>query len=71
MSKRQVSIGVALRAAIQAAKRQGVTRAAIAKRTGMPRSQVTRIATGESVPLLDTAERVAKAIGYRLALVAM
>ena len=35
----------------------------------MPRSQLTRIATGETVPKLDTAERIARVIGCKLAIV--
>jgi transcriptional regulator with XRE-family HTH domain len=68
MSKRQVSIGEQLRKAIKQAERAGVTRYQIAKAAGMPQSQVGRIASGESVPKLDTAERIAKVVGYRLAL---
>ena len=63
-----MSIVDELRRAIAKAERRGMTRGAIADRAGMPRSQLTRIATGESEPLLGNAERVAKAIGYRLVL---
>jgi DNA-binding phage protein len=66
MAKRTKSIEVELRQVIAQAQRQGQTRGAIADRAGMPRSQLTRIATGESVPILTTADRVLRAIGYRL-----
>jgi transcriptional regulator with XRE-family HTH domain len=46
-----------------------MTRYQIAKAAGMPQSQVGRIASGESVPKLDTAERVAKVIGYSLVII--
>lgn len=69
MSKRTKSIVDELRRAIARAERGGQTRYAIAKAAKMPRSQMTRIASGENVPKLDTAERVAQVIGYRLALV--
>jgi DNA-binding phage protein len=69
MSKRTKSIEDELRRAIAQAERRGMTRYAIARAAKMPRSQMTRIATGENVPKLDTAERVAQVIGYKLALV--
>ena len=68
MSKRSKSVTGELRAAIAQAERRGITRYAIAKAAGMPQSQVGRIATGESVPKLDTAERIAQVIGCRLAI---
>ena len=68
MSKKQVSAVEQLRRAIRQAERRGVTRGAIAKLAKMQRSQLTRIATGETEPLLGNAERIANAIGYRLIL---
>ena len=59
-----------LRKAIRAAERQGITRYRIAKLTGMPQSQVGRIASGETEPLLSSAERICKAIGVKLVIVA-
>jgi len=70
MSKRIKSVADDLRKAIARAERRGVTRYAIAKLAEMPRSQLTRIATGETVPRLDTAARIAKAIGCGLIIVA-
>jgi len=69
MSKRQQSIAEDLRWAIAQAEKRGVTRYKIAKAAGMPQSQIGRIASGESVPKLDTAERIAQVIGVRLAIV--
>ena len=57
-----------LRRAIRQVEKRGLTRYQIAKAAGMPQSQVGRIASGESIPKLDTAERIALAIGYRLIL---
>jgi DNA-binding phage protein len=65
----QNTLAIELRKAIAAAERRGMTRSSIARAAKMPRSQLTRIATGESEPLLSTAERVAKAIGCRLQIV--
>jgi transcriptional regulator with XRE-family HTH domain len=69
MSKRTMSIAEDLRTAIAQAERRGMTRYAIAKAAKMPRSQLTRIASGETVPKLDTAERIALVIGCRVAIV--
>ena len=69
MSKRTTSIAGDLRKAIAQAEKRGMTRYAIAKAARMPRSQLTRIATGETVPKVDTAERIALVIGCRMAIV--
>jgi transcriptional regulator with XRE-family HTH domain len=66
MSKRQVSIAEQLQREIAKAERRGVTQYQIAKLASMPQSQVSRVASGENVPKLDTAERIASAIGCRL-----
>ena len=63
------SIVEQLRKAIAQAERAGMTRYQIAKAVKMPQSQIGRIASGENVPRLDTAAKVAAAIGYNLALV--
>ncbi len=52
----------------RAIERSGLTRGAIAKLAGMPRSQLTRIASGGTEPILGSAERIAKAIGLRIVL---
>ena len=69
MNKRTASVANALRQAIARAERRGMTRYAIAKAASMPRSQLTRVAVGQTVPTLTTAERIAKAIGCKLAIV--
>ncbi|MGH7177758.1 MAG: helix-turn-helix domain-containing protein [Tepidisphaeraceae bacterium] len=69
MSKRNKGIAHELRRAIAQAERRGLSQYAIAKAAGMPQSQVGRVASGESVPTLDTAERIARAIGCKLAIV--
>jgi DNA-binding phage protein len=71
MAKRVTSIVAKLRKAIATAERRGVSRYRIAKLAGIVQSQVHRIADGERVPTLDTAARIAAAIGYRLALLPM
>ena len=71
MTKRTNGIVDDLRKAIAQAELRGVTRYQIAKRAAMPQSQVGRIASGETVPKLDTAERIARAIGCRLAIVTL
>lgn len=67
MSKRQ-NIVDDLRRAIRQAERRGLTRYAIAKRTGLSQAMLSRFMAGENAPKLDTAERIAKAIGRRLVL---
>jgi len=69
MSKRQASIVTELKKAIKAAERRGVTRSKIAAAAGIPRSQLGRIADGENVPRLDSAERILAAIQRRLTIV--
>lgn len=66
MSKKLKSAADELRKAIARAERAGLTQYAIAKAAGMPQSQVKRVASGESIPTLDTAERIALAIGCRV-----
>ena len=62
------NIAEQLRRAIAQAERRGMTRYAIAKATELPQSAIGRIAKGENVPTLTTAERIAKVIGYKLTL---
>ena len=58
-----------LRRAIAKAERGGMSRYRIAKISGLTESQVKRIAEAVNVPMIDTAARLADAIGLRLALV--
>jgi len=69
MSKKTKSVADDIRRAIAKAEKRGMTRYQIAKAAGMPQSQVGRIASGETMPMVDTAERIAKAIGCRLAII--
>jgi DNA-binding phage protein len=69
MSKK-ASIAEQLRKAISQAERRGTTRYQIAKSAGLPQSQIARVASGESVPTLTTAESIASAIGCRIVIVA-
>jgi DNA-binding phage protein len=69
MSKKKTQdVAAELRRAIARSEKHGMTRYAIAKAAKMPRSQLTRVATGETLPRIDTAERIATAIGCRLVL---
>ncbi len=63
MAKKPKSIVEELRQAIRRAEQAGVTRGRIATIASIPRSQMTRIASGENVPRLDTAEKIARAMG--------
>lgn len=63
------SIAEQIRAAIAKAERSGTTQGAIAAKAGIPRSQIGRIASGENLPRLDTAEKIVKALGYHWQLV--
>ena len=66
MSKKQVSIADELRKAIAKAERKGMNRNAIAKAAGISYGVMVRIAEGENLPRLDTAEKIVRAIGGRL-----
>lgn len=58
-----------LRRAVANAEKRGQSRYAIAKSAGVSYSVMTRIAIGENLPRLDTAEKIAEAIGNRLHLI--
>jgi transcriptional regulator with XRE-family HTH domain len=66
---RRTTIAADLRRAIKAAGRRGLTRYRIAKITGLSQGQLSRFVAGEIVPKLDTAEKIAAALGKRLTLV--
>lgn len=68
MSERSKSIADDLRRAIAEEEKRGVTRYQIAKSTGLSQAMLSRFVAGENVPNLNTAERIAKAIGRRLVL---
>ena len=54
-----------LRQIIHQAERQGITRYQLAKRSGVSEGQLSRLVHGEVSPRLDSADRIAKALGYR------
>ena len=60
------TIADAIRRVIREAEGRGITRYRIAKLARMPQSQIGRIASGESVPTVITAERIVNAIGLRI-----
>ena len=71
MSKQNNSVAKELRRAIRQARRRGMTQYKIAKAAGMAQAQLGRIARGENVPTLTTAERIVQAIGCRIVIVAI
>lgn len=69
MSKKQLSIGDELRRAIRQAEKAGTTRYRLAKATGLTSGALSRFMAGDRAPTLDTAARIARGLGKRLALV--
>lgn len=65
---RHKTIADQLTGAILQAERKGTTRYQLAKAAGVWQSQLTRLLAGEDKPRLDTAERIAEALGYRIVL---
>jgi DNA-binding phage protein len=63
---RALPIAEQLRRAIKDAERRGMSRYAIAKAAGIGTTQLKLIAEGNNVPRIDTAEKIASAIGMRL-----
>jgi transcriptional regulator with XRE-family HTH domain len=68
MATKTKGIAGELRKVIATAERT-TTQYRLAKLAGMPQSQFGRVASGETMPTLPVAERIARAAGYRLALV--
>lgn len=69
MAKKQKPIVQQLRDAITAAEKAGTTRYRIAKESGVLASQLSRLMRADDkarIPRLDTAEKIAKAIGLQL-----
>jgi transcriptional regulator with XRE-family HTH domain len=60
------SIFKQLQQAIKQAERAGMSRYAIAKAAGIALPVLVRIANGGTIPRLDTAEKIAKALGKTL-----
>ena len=69
MARKHTPIAKQLIAAIRKAERQGITRYRIAKAAGVHQSQLSRLLAGEKRPRLDTAERIAEALGCEVRLV--
>lgn len=68
MAKRPQPIVKQLIRAVRDAEKRGITRYRIAKDAGVEQSQISRLMSGESIPRLDTAEKIAKALDLRLTL---
>lgn len=58
-----------LRAAIRQAEKRGVSRYRMAQISQVSQAQISRFMAGDIAPKLETAERIAEAIGNRLSLV--
>jgi ribosome-binding protein aMBF1 (putative translation factor) len=65
---KRTPIAEQLRKAIRAAEKRGTSRYRIAKLAGIRYSVMCRIAEGENLPVLNTAEKIAGALGLRLTL---
>ncbi len=68
MSKRNAPIVEQLRSAINKAEAVGDSKYAIAQRGQIERAQLTRLMQGSVAPRLDTAERIAAALGLQITL---
>ena len=66
---RKLSITDQLRRLVRDAAKHGVSYNRLSKGAGIDRSQITRLLNQTVSPRLDTAERIAKAAGYDIALV--
>jgi transcriptional regulator with XRE-family HTH domain len=65
------SIVQRLKDEIRKADKRGISRYRIAKRTGLSEAQLSRMMNakaGKGIPKLDTAERIAQAIGCKIIL---
>lgn len=68
MPRRPKLIAEQLRQAIAKAEAGGMSRYAIAKAAGVSERHLKGIAEGETTPRLDTAAKIAEAIGARITL---
>ncbi len=55
-----------VRQLIRARKRAKLTQRELGERVGVSKNVITRMESGEHTPRLETAQEVAKALGYRL-----
>ena len=69
MGRKRRPIVERLRKAIRDAEQQGITQYRIAKESGVSAGQLSRLMHGKVAPRLDTAERIARAIGCEIRLV--
>ncbi len=69
MARKQRPIVVRLREAIRDAEKRGITQYRIAKESGVSAGQLSRLMHGKVAPRLDTAERIARAIGCEIQLI--
>ena len=53
---------------VQCRKMQGITQAALARRAGLPRSNITRFESGSYNPSLELLVRIAAALGMKIQL---
>ncbi|MCC7203934.1 MAG: helix-turn-helix transcriptional regulator [Phycisphaeraceae bacterium] len=66
--EREKDVAAELRQAIAQARKGGLSIYRLAKLSGVRLSGCQLIAAGKTIPRLDTAEKLAKAIGYTLTL---
>ncbi len=59
-----------LRKLIAQAERKGISRYRLARLSGVSEGQLSRLMSNETAPRLDTAAKIAKALGYRVTLTA-
>jgi DNA-binding phage protein len=69
MAQRQANIAEQLRKAIAQAGRRGKSLYRIARETGLTGGALSRLMAGTRLPTIDTAQRVAHAVGKRLVLI--
>jgi plasmid maintenance system antidote protein VapI len=69
MSKRQVTIVKQLQRAVRAGERGGMTRYKLAQVSGVEQAVLSKLVHGTRIVRLDTAEKIVKALGKRLAIV--
>ena len=68
MSKRKRTFLDELIAAIRKAERGGLTRYRLSMLTGINQATLSHLIRGRATPRVDTAERIAAALGYRITL---
>lgn len=69
MSKKSTTITKQLLKAVRDAEKKGLTRYRISKVSGITQGQLSRMMKEMHVPKLDTAEKIAAALGLKLVLI--